>query len=74
MPDLADGTVRLHLPEGFQYRSFAVTGTPSSDGIITPPRHDGMAAFDWKKDTYRLVRNQEVNGPGPAFGDAVQGV
>jgi secreted PhoX family phosphatase len=67
--DLADGTtVRLHLPEGFQYRSFAATGTETSDGIITPGNHDGMAAFAWGDGRYRLVRNHEVNGPGRAFG------
>jgi secreted PhoX family phosphatase len=69
VPDLADGAVRLHLPEGFQYRSFAPTGTPSTDGIITPGRHDGMAAFPWGDGRYRLVRNHEINGPGPAFGN-----
>jgi secreted PhoX family phosphatase len=69
VPDLADGTVRLLLPEDFQYRSFAASGTPSSDGIITPGRHDGMAAFAWDEGHYRLVRNHEINGPGAAFGD-----
>ena len=67
--DLADGAVRLHLPEGFQYRSFASTGTLATDGVITPGRHDGMAAFDWRDGRYRLVRNHEVNGPGAAFGE-----
>lgn len=70
VPDKFDGAVRLHLPDGFQYRSFSFTGTMSTDGIITPGRHDGMAAFSFGKGRYRLVRNQEVNGPGPAFGDA----
>src|SRR5918999_1793446 len=69
VPDLADGAVRLHLPEGFQYRSFAATGTPSTDGIITPGRHDGMAAFPSGDGRIRLVRNHEINGPGPAFGN-----
>jgi uncharacterized protein len=68
VPDLADGAVRLHLPEGFQYRSFAATGTLGADGVITPGRHDGMAAFAWDDSRYRLVRNHEVNGPGAAFG------
>lgn len=87
--DQADGAVRLHLPEGFNYRSFSYTGTVMEDGVITPGRHDGMAAFDKErgrdddrgrgskgrgrdddpKGKYRLVRNHEVNGPGPAFGD-----
>src|SRR5215203_46600 len=41
--DETDGVVRLHLPEGFEYRSFTPTGTPMSDGVLTPGRHDGMA-------------------------------
>jgi secreted PhoX family phosphatase len=41
-----------------------------SDGVITPGRHDGMAAFRWGPNRYRLVRNHEVNGPVPAFGDS----
>jgi uncharacterized protein len=69
VPDHADGMVRLHLPEGFEYRSFAATGTPSTDGIITPGRHDGMAAFGGGGSPYFLIRNHEINGPGPAFGD-----
>jgi secreted PhoX family phosphatase len=69
-PDLSDRVVRLHLPDGFAYRSFTPTGTLMSDGVITPGRHDGMAAFPWGRDRYRLVRNHEVNGPTPAFGSA----
>jgi secreted PhoX family phosphatase len=68
VPDLTDGAVRLHLPEGFSYRSFTPTGTLMSDGVITPGRHDGMAAFAWGPNRYRLVRNHEVNGPVGAFG------
>ena len=30
VPDLTDNVVRLHLPEGFQYRSFNPTGTLAS--------------------------------------------
>ena len=46
--DLRDGVVRLHLPEGFQYRSFHDTTTPVliDNGATTlPGRHDGMGAF-----------------------------
>ena len=67
--DLADGVVRLHLPEGFRYRSITPAGTPATDGVITPGRHDGMEAFMGADGRYRLVRNHEVNGPGPAFGE-----
>jgi uncharacterized protein len=68
VPDLTDDVVRLHLPEGFEYRSFTPTGTLMDDGVITPGRHDGMAAYSWGPGRYRLVRNHEINGPVGAFG------
>ncbi len=70
VPDLRDGVVRLHLPEGFSYRSFHDTTTPVilDDGTQLPGRHDGMAAFKGRHGRVTLVRNHEVNGPGPAFG------
>ena len=68
VPDQTDGVVRLHLPEGFEYRSLTPTGTLMNDGFITPGRHDGMAAFSAGPGRYRLVRNHEVNGPVGAFG------
>ena len=70
VPDLRDGVVRLHLPEGFQYRSFHDTTTPVvlDDGTVLPGRHDGMAAFAGEDGRVTLVRNHEVNAPGPAFG------
>ncbi len=46
--DLRDGKVRLHLPEGFEYRSFHDTDGPPiilGDGTVLPGRHDGMAAI-----------------------------
>jgi secreted PhoX family phosphatase len=68
--DKRDGQVRLHLPRGFRYRSFHDTETPVvlHDGTTLPGRHDGMGAFAGPDDTVILVRNQEVNNPGPAFG------
>ncbi|MCI0632798.1 MAG: PhoX family protein [Actinobacteria bacterium] len=70
IPDLRDGRVRLHLPEGFQYRSFHDTEFPVTlgDGTALPGRHDGMAAFPGSNGNLWLVRNHEVNNPGPAFG------
>ncbi|MCW6006655.1 PhoX family protein [Micromonospora sp. CPCC 205371] len=70
--DLRDGKVRLWLPDGFQYRSFHDTEFPVTldDGTALPGRHDGMGAFRGRNGTIRLVRNHEVNNPGPAFGDA----
>ncbi|WP_406283421.1 alkaline phosphatase PhoX [Embleya sp. NBC_00896] len=69
VPDALDGKVRLHLPEGFGYRSFGAVGTPMSDGYATPGRHDGMAAFRGPNGSTVLVRNHEVPGVAPAFGD-----
>ena len=70
VPDLRDGIVRLHLPEGFAYRSFHDTETPVDldDGTRLPGRHDGMGAFPLANGNVMLVRNHEVNNPGPAFG------
>ncbi len=70
IPDERDGKVRLHLPKGFHYRSFHDTETPVTltDGTALPGRHDGMAAFKGPRHSVVLVRNHEVNGPGPAFG------
>ena len=69
-PDLRDGKVRLHLPEGFSYRSFHDTEQPVvlDDGTQLPGRHDGMGAFAGEGGLVTLVRNHEVNNPGPAFG------
>jgi secreted PhoX family phosphatase len=70
IPDERDGVVRLHLPEGFRYRSFHDTTSPVvlDDGTPLPGRHDGMAAFAGEDGRVTLVRNHEVNAPGPAFG------
>jgi secreted PhoX family phosphatase len=70
IPDLRDGKVRLWLPEGFRYRSFHDTLFPLTldDGTALPGRHDGMAAFPAGNGNVFLVRNHEINGPGPPFG------
>jgi len=70
--DLRDGNVRLWLPDGFRYRSFHDTESPVTldDGTQLPGRHDGMGAFRGRDGNVVLVRNHEVNYPGPAFGDA----
>ncbi|CAN5355910.1 MAG: alkaline phosphatase PhoX [Acidimicrobiia bacterium] len=70
--DLTDGVVRMWLPDGFQYRSFGVKGTPlTEEATLTPGRHDGMAAFPWRGGKVRLIRNHEQTQPVPvgAFGD-----
>ncbi|WP_415953693.1 alkaline phosphatase PhoX [Streptomyces sp. KLOTTS4A1] len=68
--DQRDGAVRLHLPEGFSYRSFSPVGDRLSDGSTVPGNHDGMAAFRGRRGTSVLVRNHELNGSGTAFGPA----
>jgi len=71
--DKRDGVVRLHLPRGFNYRSFHDTsGAPIilDDDTRLPGRHDGMGAFAGSDDSVILVRNHEVNGPGAAFSTA----
>jgi secreted PhoX family phosphatase len=79
--DRRDHIVRLHLPPGFNYRSFHDTDidpatTPPltlSDGTTLPGKHDGMGAFPGRRGTHGkgtvwLIRNHEINGPGVAFG------
>ncbi|HEU4948432.1 MAG TPA: alkaline phosphatase PhoX [Kribbella sp.] len=70
IPDERDGKVRLHLPEGFSYRSFHDTEFPVvlPDGTRLPGRHDGMGAFPSPNGNVLLVRNHELNNPGTPFG------
>lgn len=48
------------LPEGFKYAIFGVSGTPLSDGNVTPYAHDGMGSYRAGRRRFRLVRNHEV--------------
>jgi uncharacterized protein len=69
--DQRDGIVRLWLPPGFRYRSFHDTeAAVLIDGgtRVLPGRHDGMAAFPAPGGNAWLVRNHEINNPGPASG------
>jgi uncharacterized protein len=71
IPDLRDNVVRLHLPEGFQYRSFHDTASGTivlDDETVLPGRHDGMAAFPGPNGNNLLVRNHELTGAGVPFG------
>ena len=65
IPDRRDGKVRLHLPEGFAYRSFHDTEQTVvlDDETVLPGRHDGMGAFDGPGGAVTLIRNHEVNNP-----------
>ncbi len=69
--DETTGLPLLLLPEGFRYMSLGWTGEMMSDGIVTPPAHDGMAAFPAFHGRMRIVRNHEV-GDGPnAFASGI---
>jgi secreted PhoX family phosphatase len=72
--DARDGRVRLHLPAGLEYRSFHDTDILPAritldDGSLLPGRHDGMGAFVGTRGDNILIRNHELNNPGPVFGD-----
>ena len=73
--DERDGQVRLHLPEGFTYRSFHDTQSSVvlDDGTRLPGRHDGMGAFPGGGGNSVLVRNHEIPGAGAAFGPTTAG-
>ncbi len=66
--DDASGLTLLHLPEGFQYRSFGWTGEPMSDGVPTPGAHDGMAVIAANGPIVTLCRNHELGDSGKPFG------
>jgi secreted PhoX family phosphatase len=66
-PDATTGWPLLELPDGFRYLTFGWTGDKLSDDGVTPPAHDGMAAFAGANGTVILIRNHEVS-PAPAFG------
>ena len=63
-PKLDDttGLRLLQLPDGFRYRSFGWTGELMSDGVPTPPLHDGMSVVgaDAGSGHLILVRNHEA--------------
>jgi secreted PhoX family phosphatase len=65
--DETTGLPLLLLPRGFRYLSLGWTGDALSDGIPTPPAHDGMAAFPASQDRIRLVRNHEVDDGPDSF-------
>ena len=71
---LAQAGPELALPPGFTYHTFGAFGSAMSDGFITPPIHDGMAAFDVGGGKLRIVRNHELGEgndipPGTVIGD-----
>ena len=67
--DETTGEVLLNLPKSFKYRTFGAEGTIMTDGVATPVRHDGMAAFPGPNGSVRLVRNHEALFNTGAIGD-----
>ena len=73
IPDLRDGQVRLHLPEGFQYRSFHDTefaGRPRRRHRPARAATTAWAPSPGPNGNILLVRNHEVTNQVPvtAFG------
>ncbi len=65
IPSENTGEYLLALPEGFKYNVFGKARSKMSDGRATPPKHDGMAAFDDSNGMIRLVRNHEIDFSRP---------
>ncbi|HEY6567691.1 MAG TPA: alkaline phosphatase PhoX [Actinomycetota bacterium] len=63
----------LALPAGFTYHTFGAFGSAMTDGFVTPPIHDGMAAFDAGGGTLRIVRNHELGEGNDIPGGTVIG-
>lgn len=59
-PLLSDPAGLLDLPRGFSYTVMSRTGDKMSDGLLTPGRFDGMAAFAAGPGRVALVRNHEM--------------
>jgi secreted PhoX family phosphatase len=51
----------LSLPHGFSYVSFGAAGSRMSDGLKTPPAHDGQGVFAAGGNRIRLIRNHEID-------------
>lgn len=69
--DRSTGLPLLSLPPDFQYLSFGWTGDTLTDGLVTPPEHDGMAVIGQKGDVLTLCRNHEIHGERTFGPDAV---
>jgi uncharacterized protein len=68
-PLVTDPAGVFDLPRGFEYRVLSRAGDEMDDGLLVPPRHDGMAAFPGPDGRTLLVRNHEnAAGEGGAFG------
>lgn len=68
--DETTGLPLIKLPPGFRYRTFGWTGDVMSDGVSTPPDHDGMAVIDELYGRIVLCRNHEVKTDAGSFAPA----
>ena len=68
-----DGNVVLALPADFEYRTFSKTGESFGAGSIVPRNHDGMACFEGRGHSLRLIRNHEVRNAAGDFNLGVNG-
>ncbi len=66
-----DGNGILALPKDFRYVTFSKTGEMFGNGLLVPRNHDGMACFEGRGNTVRLIRNHELRN---AAGDFTLGV
>lgn len=67
-PLLPDSDSVLELPRGFSYRIISQTGKPMADGLLSPGRQDGMAAFPGPEGRVILIRNHENEYPWRPLG------
>lgn len=68
--DLTTGLPLIELPPGFSYKSTGWRGDLMSDGLVTPPNHDGMGVALQRRvgrsTEIVLVRNHERSNGGNA--------
>jgi secreted PhoX family phosphatase len=57
----------LDLPEGFELAVVSTAGSRMDDGLVVPPAHDGMAAFDRGDGRVVLVCNHEMGAGYPEY-------
>lgn len=68
-PLIPDPDGILDLPKGFRYQVVSTAGKEMDDGLLVPPRADGMAAFDLGDGAITLICNHENHPARPgAFG------
>src|SRR5262245_23659915 len=65
---LVHHTGEMSLPRGFHGVSFGAAGSPMSDGLATPPFHDGTTCAGGANGRVRLIRNHEGFDLGRALG------